>query len=91
MAEVYGNLVIVVILVMEGVSKAALCPSTMHHRHALYDSRRVTERRSCTQQARLHMQCKAACMSLTEALCLSVTSTGKVSSWVISEFPLSIG
>ena len=26
----------------------------------------------------LHMQCKAACVSLTEALCLSVTSTGKV-------------
>ena len=44
LAEVYGNLVIVVIVVMEGVSRAALCPSTMHHRHALYDSRRVTGR-----------------------------------------------
>ena len=30
------------------------------------------------QQASLHMQRKAACMSLTEALCLSVTSTGKL-------------
>ena len=45
LAEVYGNIVIVVILVMEGVSKAALCPSTMHHSHPLYDSRRVTDRR----------------------------------------------
>ena len=44
MAEVYGNLVIVVILVKEGVSRAALCPPTMPHRHALYDSRRVTRR-----------------------------------------------
>ena len=43
MAEVYGNLVIVVILVMEGVVRAVTYPPTMHHRHALYDSRRVTE------------------------------------------------
>ena len=43
MAEVYGNLVI---LVMEGVLAGSLtCPPTMHHRHALHDSRRVTDRR----------------------------------------------
>ena len=30
------------------------------------------------QQAWVHMQCQTACRSLTEALCLSVTSTGKV-------------
>ena len=40
----YGNLVIVVILVMEGVSRAALCPTSMHHRHAVYDFKRVTGR-----------------------------------------------
>ena len=33
---------------------------------------------SYAQQAWLHMQCQAACMSLTEALFLSVTSTGKL-------------
>ena len=44
LAEVYGNLVIVVILVMEGVSRAALCPTSMHHRHAVYDFKRVTGR-----------------------------------------------
>ncbi len=33
---------------------------------------------SYTQQAGLHMQRYAACMSLTEALCLTVSSTGKV-------------
>ena len=40
MAEVYGNLVI---LVMEGVDRAALCPPVMLHRHALYGDYRVTE------------------------------------------------
>ena len=43
MAEVYGNLVIVVILVMKGVDRAVTYPPKMHHRHALYDSRRVTK------------------------------------------------
>ncbi len=43
MAEVYGNLVIVVILVMEGVVSVVTYPPTMHHRHAVYDSRRVTD------------------------------------------------
>ena len=43
MAEVFGNLVIVVILVMEGVVSVVTYPPTMHHRHALYDSRRVTD------------------------------------------------
>ena len=42
MAEVYGNLVIFVTLVMEGVDRAVTYSPTMHHRHALYDSRRVT-------------------------------------------------
>ena len=45
MAEVYGNLVIVVILVMEGVDKAMTYPPTMPRRHALYDSKRLTDRR----------------------------------------------
>jgi hypothetical protein len=43
LAEVYGNLVIVVILVMEGVDRAVICPPAMPHRDALYDSRRATE------------------------------------------------
>ena len=34
MAEVYGNLVIVVILVMECVDKAIICPPNMHDTHA---------------------------------------------------------
>ena len=33
---------------------------------------------SYAQQAWLHMQCQAACMSLAEAVCLTVSSTGKV-------------
>ena len=33
---------------------------------------------SYAQQAWLHMQCQAACMILTEVLCLIVTSTGIV-------------
>ena len=33
---------------------------------------------SYAQPVGLHRQCQAACVSLTEALCLSVTSTGKV-------------
>ena len=43
MAEVYGNLVIVVILVMEGVDRSLTYPPTMSCRHALYDPRRVTD------------------------------------------------
>ena len=78
MAEVYGNLVILVILVMEGVDRAALCRDTIHHRHALYDSRRLTDRHwLCTASMATHAVL-GVCMSLTEALCLSVTSTGRL-------------
>ena len=41
MAEVYGNLVIVVILVMESVDRLITRTPTMPQRHVLYDSRRV--------------------------------------------------
>ena len=34
MAEVYGNLVIVVILVIEGVDRTIICPPKMHDTHA---------------------------------------------------------
>ena len=36
---------------------------------------------SYAQPAWLHMQCWTVCMSLTKALCLSATSTGKVGHW----------
>jgi len=45
LAEVYGNLVIVVILVMERVDKAMTHPPKMPHRHALNNSKRLTDRR----------------------------------------------
>ena len=49
MAEVYGNLVIVVILVMEGVGRTVICLPTMHHKHAIHDFSRNKDRRwQCT-------------------------------------------
>ena len=78
MAEVYGNLVIVVILVMEGVDRAAVCPDTIHQRHALYDRRRLTDRHWLCTASKATATVLGVCMSLTEALCLSVTSTGRL-------------
>ena len=54
-----------------------LTPSPAH-RHALYGSRRVTEGHwLCTASMATHAVL-GVCMSLTEALCLSVTSTGSL-------------
>ena len=37
------------------VGRAVICPPKMHHRHALYDSRRVTDRlQQCTASLATH-------------------------------------
>ena len=61
------------------MNRAVICLPTMPHRHALYDYRRLTDGHWLVTASMAKHAVLDTCMSLTEALCLSVAIIDKVS------------